>query len=43
MTLNRIRGMAVVKILFDTVNNRLDVRRKQLYMHLLEIPVFTED
>ena len=42
VTLNRIRGMAVVKVLFDTGNNRLVVRRKQSHMHLLKIPVFIE-
>ena len=41
VTLNRIRGVAVVKFLFDTGNNRLVVRRK--HMHLLKEPVFTED
>ena len=40
---DRIRGMAVVKFLFDTGNFRLVVRRKQSHMHLLKIPVFTED
>ena len=35
VTLHRIREMAVVNFLFDTVNNRLDVQRKQLYIQLL--------